>query len=317
MQTMHGGVKEMSNYNKINKLGTKVSVGILSCVSVMLLQVNTVYGAEDPNVGMADDNIENMIEVGKSLIGQTEYVYGGGHSDWEEQKTLEVPTGLDNSAYVSWVLYNGMGIDMGMAPVAGNFENYFETISVGSLDDIKRGDLVATDSQIEIYLGKSDDGNHYSLAATNDRSNVDIIETSWGLNVEELTVMRPSVSDAESGKNGLAYDKDAILAGGLGEGAFGSGNEIVRESTDGGGEPDKETDKEGTDKDSDTESDSEEEVKGNTNDIDEDLRAWLNPIVDFTGDSDSHSKSVPEGKRIDGNTKGLKGHKQGMFDLFF
>lgn len=268
---------------KINKRGLKKIVGtaVLS-IALLLMVPHKVYGAEDPQEGTADSDIENMIAVGKTLIGKTPYVYGGGHGTWNTQKDMDVPTELDCSSFIAWALYRGMGIDMGSAPVSGDFKNYFEVVGTGSLDKAKRGDFVADAGHIEIYLGKDDSGTPYSLHAGNERDDIKITKTSWGESLSGKTIVRPNLDDAKSGKNGLSYKESAIIKKGV-------------SSTK---EEDKTT---------------EEDTSGNK----EDLFTWLNPIVDFTGASNTHAKSEVKEKRIDGNNKGLKGNKKGVFDIFF
>lgn len=269
---------------RIKSKGVKRVIGsLVVAFSILLAFPVTAYGAEDPQEGTASKEIENMIAVGKTLIGKTPYVYGGGHSDWEKQKELDVPTGLDCSSYLAWVLYHGMGIDMGLAPVSGSFGTYFEEVSKGSLDGAQRGDIIFNDGHIEIYLGKDGKGTPYSLHATNERTDVTITETNWGNGMTGKTVVRPSVQDAKAGKNGMSYNAGAIV------------------------------DKVGN-------LDTSEEVPATTESnpsSKEDLFTWLNPIVDFSGAIDSHAKSADEGKQIDGNNKGLKGHQKGLLDELF
>lgn len=325
-----------------NKKVRRVVGSVALAFSLWVAIPTVAFGAEDPAQGTANDDIENMIEVGKSLVGQTQYVYGGGHSDWEEQKSLEVPTGLDNSAYVAWVLYRGMGVDMGLAPISGDYDEYFDTVSVGSLEGVQRGDLIADDRHIEIYLGKDETGTHYSLTATNDRTNVAIVETNWGLDMGSKSVMRPKIEDAKAGKNGLTYVEDVVLDGGIGEGAIG-GNLPTQESTGGGAKSEADNGgrgsvsegselvtggeiasgegKAGGSTNNGTEEGKSGEIPedtgGNKNGVDEDLFSWLNPIVDFSGAGNTHSKSEVKEKRIDGTNKGLKGHQKSLLDSLF
>ena len=317
----------------------KAIIGILATLLIMVwVNPSKVFGAEDPAVGTTNDDIENMIEVGKSLIGQTPYVYGGGHSDWENQKDLEVPTGLGNSSYVTWVLYRGMGIDMGYAPTSSNFDNYFDTINVGSLEGVERGDLIADESSVEIYLGQDEDGKHYSLLATNDRSGISIQETNWGLGVTTKSIIRPSIEYARKGNNGLAYNEDAVIDA-LGEREVG-GDHIT---LDGDGRDtsgkilsdeekkkvkdyrekkeqeniEREAAKLAEEESKNTSGESGDNIGKTTEQSDEDLFTWLDPIVDFSGESNTHSKSAPTEKRIKSNSKGLKGHKSSFLEGIF
>lgn len=302
---------------RIQSKGVKMVFSVLAVVLiwVSLFPSHVVFGAEDPQYGTSNDDIENFIGVGKTLIGKTPYVYGGGHSDWDEQKELDEPTGLDNSAFVAWVLYRGMGIDIGYAPISGNFVSYFEEVTVGSLEGVQRGDLIADARHVEIYLGQDESGKHYSLTATNQRNNVAITETNWGRGVTTKTILRPNISDAKEGVNGLSYDESAVIELWDGTREIGGSNEVELDATGGGSTPDL--------KDLDEDSDDEDKAEGkaveNTGSkaSKEDLYQWLNPIVDFSGASNSHSGSVPEGRRIDSNNKGLKGHKPGFLDMFF
>lgn len=411
-------------------VGAMLSLMALSAVSAVGTEtpfIGTVSvfadGIDDVGLGTASDDVENMISVGKSIMGSTPYVYGGGHSDWEEQRDKDVPTGLDSSAYVSWVLYRGMGIDMGYAPIPSQYKEFFDEVNATDMDDVERGDLILDDTTIEIYLGEKD-GKYYSLGATNDRGNISIIETNWGKGLDGKTVIRPSVDDAQSGKNGLGYAQDAVINL-LGERAMGGDIKTTASQEDlekliaearkyldypyvWGGESTSEggfdcsglmfrifddvldvklprTSKEqlnygkaidmddiqagdliywtdssgdvyhvalyiGNDKileaanpdiglreaklydNGDTlsanrivdfggeTSKSDDSEESNTTDFtasEEDLFAWLNPIVDFSGDSDSHAKSTSEGKSVDGTNKGLKGDKDGFFKLLF
>lgn len=259
-----------------------ISTIIALIVYLVVLPIHTVFGAEDPQVGTASAEIENMIEVGKTLMGKTPYVWGGGHHDWQTQKDKDIPDGLDCSSYVAWVLYNGMGIDIGLAPVSGDFENYFEKVATGTLDGAKRGDMVASDGHIEIYLGDDANGKPMSLHATNDRTHITITETNWGDGMSGKTVLRPRVADAKEGKNGLKYDASLIKK--VYDGKF-STEETTSVSNNKGQEAD--------------------------------LYSWLDPIVDFSGESNTHSKSASKEKRIDGNSKGLRGHQKGLFEGLF
>jgi len=244
-----------------------------------------VYGAEDPAVGTASNEIENMLTVGKSLIGKTPYVWGGGHGDWNEQKDKDIPKGLDCSSFIAWALYRGMGIDIGLAPTSDNYGQYFDKIDTGSLDKAKRGDIVAGNGHIEFYLGKGDDGKHYSVHAANERQDITITEVNWGQGVSGKEILRVNLEDAKNGKNGLSYKPDVIMDGGV----SGSGESTSEDSGTTVTKPASE----------------------------EDLFSWLNPIVDFTGASNTHSQSNVEEKRIDGTNKGLKGHQQSIFKEIF
>jgi len=321
-----GGRRMVAKNIKRNQLGFGLFAILLFMTYILLMPKTHVYGAEDPEVGTSNEDVENMITIGKSLIGQTPYVYGGGHSNWNEQKELEKPTGLDNSSFVAWVLYRGMGIDMGLAPITSNFSNYFDTVTVGTLEGVKRGDLIMDDRHIEIYLGES--GNkHYSLTATNSRNNISIQETNWGKGVSTKTIIRPSVEDAKKGLNGLTYNEDALIDGGIGTRAIG-GEQIEMDNGGSGGgtiDGDKtssitkdEDDSDDEESEGDTEGDTETNTDKKTDPSSaEELFAWLNPIVDFTGSSNTHAKSSVKDKQIDGVNKGLKGHKQSIFKGIF
>lgn len=249
-----------------------------------VIPLHTVFGAEDPQVGTASAEIENMIAVGKTLIGKTPYVWGGGHHNWNTQKDKTVPDGLDCSSFVAWSLYNGMGIDIGLAPTSGDFKNYFETVATGTLDGAQRGDIIAGVGHIEIYLGKDASGKPMSLHATNDRTDITITETNWGKGMRGKVVLRPSIEDAKEGKNGLKYDSSLIKK--VYDGEFATDTENASEGVIAtGGE--------------------------------EDLFAWLDPIVDFNGASNTHSQSQEGESRIDSNNKGLKGHQSGLFEGLF
>lgn len=266
--------------NKRAYIGTIIAL----IAFLVVLPIQTVFGAEDPQVGTASAEIENMIELGKTLMGKTPYVWGGGHHDWQTQKAKDIPDGLDCSSYVAWALYNGMGIDIGLAPVSGDFENYFEKVATGTLDGAKRGDIVASDGHIEIYLGEDDNGKPMSLHATNDRTHITITETNWGDGMSGKVVLRPSVADAKAGKNGLKYDESLIKK--VYDGKFTSERETTTS------------------------------VSNNTG-KEADLYSWLDPIVDFSGASNTHSKSPQGEKRIDSNSKGLKGHQSSLFEGLF
>lgn len=256
---------------------------VLMLLSLVVALPSKVYGAEDPGLGTASNEIENMIAVGKTLIGKTPYVYGGGHHDWETQKGKDIPTGLDCSSYVAWAMYRGMGIDLGMAPVSGSFGQYLDEVATGTLVGAKRGDIIAHSGHIEIYLGEGEDGKHYSLHATNERQDVNITEVNWGNGVEGKEILRINLDSAKAGKNGMKYTPNVIIDGGV------------------GGTPQKEA----------------TETTETAVTSDEDLFSWLNPIVDFTGSSNTHSKSTPKEKQIDGSNKGLKGHQKGIFEGIF
>lgn len=305
---------------------------LMAFTVILFIPTQTVFGAEDPQVGTTNDDIENMIEVGKTLIGQTPYVYGGGHHNWEEQSKLDVPTGLDNSSYVAWVLYRGMGIDIGYAPISGNYENYFNTVKVGTLEGVQRGDLIADDRHIEIYLGQDEGGKHYSLTATNDRNNVTITETNWGRGVSEKTVIRPSISEAKEGKNGVTYNEDVIIELWDEDRAIGGDQITIEGDTRGNHRTPEQMEKvkeykEGKEREKAKDELEERELengeengedsKSSNDKYDDDLFTWLDPIVDFSGTSNTHSQSDTREKRIDGNTKGLKGDKKGIFEGIF
>ena len=57
--------------------------------------------------------------------------------------------------------------------------------------------------------------------------------------------------------------------------------------------------------------------KNTVNGDSEDLYKWLDPIVDFSGASNTHSKSDARSSQIDGNSKGLKGNQKGIFNALF
>ena len=302
-----------------------VSIVLILFAVFLAIPKQTVFGAEDPQAGTTNDNIENMIAVGKTLIGKTPYVYGGGHHDWEEQSKLDTPTGLDNSSYVAWVLYRGMGIDIGYAPISGNYENYFNTVNVGTLEGVQRGDLIVDDRHIEIYLGQDESGKHYSLNATNDRNNVTITETNWGRGVGTKTIIRPSISEAQEGKNGLSYNKEVVIELWDEDRAIG-GDQITMLNLDTGGlEKEKAQkifedileNKENVTENEENVTENKEDTNTSSDKYDEDLFSWLDPIVDFSGTSNTHSQSDTREKRIDGNNKGLKGDKRGIFEGIF
>lgn len=301
-----------NNRKQFRKRG--LAIVLLVFTAFLAIPMQTVFGAEDPQVGTTNDNIENMIAVGKTLIGKTPYVYGGGHHDWEEQSKLDTPTGLDNSSYVAWVLYRGMGIDIGYAPISGNYENYFNTVNVGTLEGVQRGDLIVDDRHIEIYLGQDGSGKHYSLNATNDRNNVTITETNWGRGVSEKTVIRPSISEAQEGKNGLSYNKEVVIDLWDEDRAIG-GDQITMEGGTGALVEGQRIEDIIERKENVTEN--EEDTNTSSDKYDEDLFSWLDPIVDFSGTSNTHSQSDTREKRIDGNNKGLKGNKRGIFEGIF
>lgn len=304
-----------NNRKQFRKRG--LAIVLLVFTAFLAIPIQTVFGAEDPQVGTTNDDIENMIEVGKTLIGKTPYVYGGGHHDWEEQSKLDTPTGLDNSSYVAWVLYRGMGIDIGYAPISGNYENYFNTVNVGTLEGVQRGDLIVDDRHIEIYLGQDESGKHYSLTATNDRNNVTITETNWGRGVGTKTIIRPSISEAKEGKNGLSYNKEVVIDLWDEDRAIG-GDQI--EMLEGSDASDKENAQEILEdilENKGNVTENEEDTNTSSDRYDEDLFSWLDPIVDFSGTSNTHSQSDTREKRIDGNDKGLKGNKQGIFEGIF
>lgn len=305
-----------NNSQKSRKIG--LTIALLVFTAFLAIPIQTVFGAEDPQVGTTNDDIENMIAVGKTLIGKTPYVYGGGHHDWEEQSKLDTPTGLDNSSYVAWVLYRGLGIDIGYAPISGNYENYFNTVNVGTLEGVQRGDLIVDDRHVEIYLGQDESGKHYSLNATNDRNNVTITETNWGRGVSEKTVIRPRISEAQEGKNGLSYNEEVVIELWDEDRAIG-GDQITMEDGTGALVEGKRIEdiiekKEGSGTNTNTSGSSTN--TGQESDRDS-LFMWLDPIVDFNGESNTHSKSGNKEKRIDGNKKGLKGHQQNMFEGIF
>lgn len=315
-----------NNSQKTRKRG--LIIAFLLFTAFLVIPIQTVFGAEDPQVGTTNDDIENMIAVGKTLIGKTPYVYGGGHHDWEEQSKLDTPTGLDNSSFVAWVLYRGMGIDTGYAPISGNYENYFNTVNVGTLEGVKRGDLIVDDRHIEIYLGQDDSGKHYSLVATNDRNNVTITETNWGRGVSEKTVIRPSISEAKEGKNGLSYNKEVVIELWDEDRAIGSDQITIGDDTRGNSRTPEQMEKVKEYKEEKEREQAKKELEerdlengedSNTSKdkYDKDLYSWLDPIVDFSGTSNTHSQSSTREKRIDGNNKGLKGNKQGIFEGIF
>lgn len=193
------------------KINNKV-VTVLMSSAMFLSVVSPVYAKGlDVNVGTAEDDIEHFIEVGRRLEGETEYVYGGGHSNWDIQKEYNLPLEVDSSSFVAWVLYKGMGIDIGKAPIASHFKNYFEEVAEGDLTDARRGDIVVSDNLVEIYLGQDEEGKYLSLAATDKENGIAVIETNWGRGLEGVSVLRPSIEDAKEGKNGLKYVEEAIF----------------------------------------------------------------------------------------------------------
>lgn len=313
---------------KINKR----VVTMLMSSAMFLSTVSPVNAAVlDVNVGEASDEIEHYIEVGRRLEGATKYVYGGGHSNWDVQKEYNLPLEVDSSSFVAWALYKGMGIDMGKAPIASHFKNYFEEIAEGDLSSAQRGDLIVSDNLVEIYLGQDEEGKHLSLAATDKKNGITVIETNWGRNLEGVSVLRPSIEDAKEGKNGLIYVEEAIFNEkdlmGMG------GNEITMDGRNGkeeitnpGGNISEEDEEkiEGLLAEEEEEEElfidegknigEEGESSGDDNDS---LFTWLDPMVDFKGTSNTHSKSEPGEKTTEGNNKGLKGNKGGFFSGLF
>src|SRR5699024_11187386 len=145
--------------------------------------------------------------------------------------------------------------------------------------------------------------------------------------VSTKTIIRPSVEDAKKGLNGLTYNEDALIDGGIGTRAIG-GEQIEMDNGGSGGgtiDGDKtssitkdEDDSDDEESEGDTEGDTETNTDKKTDPSSaEELFAWLNPIVDFTGSSNTHAKSSVKDKQIDGVNKGLKGHKQSIFKGIF
>ena len=273
----------------VNKGGYKrvIRLLIVAMTIFLMLPMNTAFGAEsDPQEGTASQEIENMIALAKGLIGKTPYVYGGGHGDWSQQKDKEIPDGLDCSSFVAWAMYNGMGIGMGgIAPVSGDFKNYLTVIGNNSMDGAQRGDIIADGGHVEIYLGEDENGRPMSLHAANEREDITITETNWGAGMDGKVLLRIDIDEAKDGLRGLTYDASLIKDEWKGKTGATSNTTTGTVSNTG---------------------------------TSEDLYKWLDPIVDFTGSSNTHSKSDISGKkRIDGNTKGLKGHQGGIFSGLF
>lgn len=291
----------------------KKIVTFMMAGTMMFSVVSPIYAYEDVNIHSASDEIEHLIGVGKRLRGQTEYVYGGGHSNWNEQKEYNLPLEVDSSSFVAWVLYKGMGIDIGSAPIASQYKNYFNEVGQGDLSKAQRGDLVVSDTHIEIYLGKDESGKDISLAATDKENGVSIIETNWGRGLTGVSILRPSIEEAKEGKNGLSYneearfnEKDLLGMGGDEITIDGSGKGSVTSKDE-----TKEEKEEGIENTENTENNPKEESSNDS------LFTWLDPIVDFTGTSNTHSKSKTGEKTVDGKNKGLKGNKGGIFSGIF
>lgn len=171
--------------------------------------------------------LENMIQLAKDLRGVTPYVYGGGHSDWDTQKDMSTPTGLDCSSLVCWALYNGMGIeflfsesqDFALCPPSSTFSQYLDTVGtgVGGLQEAKRGDLVVTPGHIDIYLGYSEEHNtHLSMHALNEGVGLKIAPPGAGRDLTQARVLR---IDYEGIINGdypdISFDASRIKDSGI------------------------------------------------------------------------------------------------------
>lgn len=249
-----------------------------------------VKALEDPAVGTASQEIENMIAHGKSIIGKTPYVLGGGHGNWDSQKNKDIPDGLDCSSFVTWTMYRGMGVLAGGGVQATRvMRPYYDEVGKGSLDNAKRGDLVWTPGHVEIYLGKNSSGDHITLHAQNSRKDIGITKAYWGQGLSSARVLRINMEDAKAGKNGLSYDSSRIVDVGV--------RGVSKEE---GG------------------TDAEQSGEMAWGEFDEEmLFQWLDPIVDFKGSSNTHSKSDPGEKTSESKSKGLKGNKGGIFSGIF
>lgn len=305
------------------KINSKVIAGLMTG-AMLLSSVGPVYAYGDVNYGTASNEIEHFIEVGRRLESQTKYVYGGGHSNWDVQKEYNLPLEVDSSSFVSWVLYKGMGIDMGKAPIASHFKNYFEEVATGDLSNAQRGDLIVSENLVEVYLGEDEEGINLSLAATDKGNGITIIESNWGRSLEGVSILRPSIEDAKEGKNGLKYVEEAIFNEKdlLGMG----GDEITMEGGSGGRDvTDKDREKidkivgkgEKEEDENKVEDDESGEGEGKELSNKESLFMWLDPMVDFKGTSNTHSKSETGESISSGQNKGLKGNKGGIFSGLF
>lgn len=269
------------------KLKLALTMIVVMVFTIILPIGRKVEAKEDPAMGTASPEIENMIALGKTLIGHTKYEMGtpnDGHSNWSEAKVNDKPTGLDCSSFTAWVFYKSMGVDYGFAPSTRDWGGLLEEVPQS---EVQRGDFLNGNGHIEIYLGQDSDGNDISLHMQNPRADVGITLTNWNGNWKsKYKVLRPSVESAVS--NGATVDEDAIIQSGA-KGVSQQGG------SDGGTTV----------------------TNGNFEYNPEDDFMWLDPRVNFTGDSDSHSKSTSEGKKVGGSGKGLKGNSGSIFDIFF
>lgn len=264
-------------------------VVVAMCMFIGVAKVGAVE-REDPAVGTASPEIENMIAQGKSIVGKTPYVLGGGHGNtWVAQREKAVPDSLDCSSFVSWTLYRGMGVSMGgRSQTTRSIIPYTEEIGRGSFDGAQRGDLFWTPGHIELYLGKNSDGEHITMHAQNPRKNIGITLANWGNGASSARILRITQEDAKAEKRGLDYDPSRIVDSGV-EGV---------------------TSGEGTS----TGSSSSNKKWGDFSE--EDLYRWKDPIVKFKK-GNTHSESAEEEKVSESNSKGLKGNKGGIFSGLF
>lgn len=257
---------------------------------MMLLPTKVKADFPDPQKGTASDEIENMIAWAMSINHKTKYVLGGGHgAAWNTQKVKDVPASLDCSSYISWAYYRGLGVTLpGGSPASWQFPSFMDHIDTGSLAKAQRGDLIEGNGHIEIYLGQDEDGNHISTHANNARKGLKTTKSGWG-NVSGKKILRLNMDDVKAGKKGLKYDESLIKdSGSTGTGSNNNNNQ-TGEVTFGEG----------------------------VGFSEEDLFTWLEPIVDFSGTSNTHSQSEEREGTIDSNNKGLRGHKRSIFERMF
>lgn len=141
-----------------------------SCITLTEEQIASIL----QSVGTVSDTRKTMLQAALQKVGRVPYVWGGGHSSYKEE-----PTGMDCSAFVNYILYHYVGIDLNglnCAGMAAAFRsNAIPKSWVCSANDLVAGDIIirltGSTNHVVIYVGR----NQYGLPMVIDEFGTDTV----------------------------------------------------------------------------------------------------------------------------------------------
>ena len=141
-----------------------------SCITLTEEQIASIL----QSVGTVSDTRKAMLQAALQKVGRVPYVWGGGHSSYKGE-----PAGMDCSAFINYILYHYLGIDLNglnCAGMAAAFRsNAIPKSWVCSANDLVAGDIIIRltggTNHVVIYVGR----NQYGLPMVIDEFGTDTV----------------------------------------------------------------------------------------------------------------------------------------------